>query len=286
MMELHQLRYAVAVADTASFTAAAARERVAQSGVSSQVQRLERELGVALFDRSGRRVTLTPEGERMMPLLRAALSSVDAVREQAADLRGAVIGSLRVGTVTGLDWPVLFDALAEIHHAHPGVELNLREGISGTLIEQVREGELDVAVAAWAGDPPAGLETSIIVDDPLVAIVARDHPWASRRVVRPDEVAGAKLIALAPGTGARLALDRMLARIDAVNRPLWEVATPAFLTMLAARGLGVGVMSEPAAEDPTRVVLRIADPKARSQLGVVWRPDPRPATRALLKRLI
>ena len=126
----------------------------------------------------------------------------------------------------------------------------------------------------------------IIVDDPLVAIVARDHPWASRKLVQPAELARAKLIALAPGTGARLALDRMLARADAVSRPRWEVATPAFLKLLAAQGLGVGVMSEPAVEDPALVVLRIADPKARSQLGVVWRPGPRPATRALLERLV
>lgn len=285
-MELHQLRYAVAVVDEGSFTAAAARERVSQSGVSSQVQKLERELGIALFERAGRRVALTPEGVHMIPALRTALSSIEAVREQAADLRGVVFGALRVGMVTGLNRPSVIDALADLHAAHPGVELALREAISDSLIEQVRRGELDVALAAWAGDRPADLETSVVVDDPLVAVVAPGHPWAARRIVRPSELARIELIALAPGAGARLALDAMLARIGAPSHPRWEVTTPAHLQLLAARGLGVGVLSQPADLAADLVMLRIDDARARSQLGVVWRPDPRPATRALLSRLL
>ncbi|MGO2050649.1 MAG: LysR family transcriptional regulator, partial [Microbacterium sp.] len=69
-MELHQLRYVLAVVDTGSFTAASIAVNVSQSGVSTQVQKLERELGVSLFDRSSRRVTLSPDGERLVPSFR------------------------------------------------------------------------------------------------------------------------------------------------------------------------------------------------------------------------
>ncbi len=285
-MELHQLRYVLAVLDAGSFTAAATRVRVSQSGVSAQVQKLERELGVALFDRSARRVELTAEGARLIPALRAAVAAVDGVRDRASELRGLVVGSLSVGTVTGLTWPTLFDAIAEIHGSHPGVDLRLREAASDALIDGVRHRELDIAIAAWSPEPPDGLETATVFDDALVAVVATAHPWAARRRLRPAELAEADLIALPPGTGARIALDATLVRANLASRPRWEVATPAHLETLARRGLGVGIASESTVGAAAGVVrIAIDDPRARSQLGIVWRPDPGPATRALLARL-
>src|SRR4051794_2485735 len=106
-MELHRLRYLLAVVDEGSLTAAARTLQIAQSGVSSQLSKLERELGIALFQRAGRGVVLTAEGESLLPAVRAAVHSVDAVTAAASDLRGLVVGSLRVGTVTTLMWPQL-----------------------------------------------------------------------------------------------------------------------------------------------------------------------------------
>jgi DNA-binding transcriptional LysR family regulator len=286
-MELHQLRYALAVLDTGSFTAAAARVRVSQSGVSAQVQKLERELGVVLFDRSGRRVEVTAEGARLVPALRAAVEAVDRVRDVASELHGLVVGALRVGTVAGLTWPVLFDAIAEIHSAHPGVDLRLREATSDVLVDGVRRREFDLAIAAWSPDPPDGLETATIFDDALVAVVAPGHPWSARRAIRPAELAHVDLIALSPGTGARLALDATLTRAGITIPPRWEVGTPAYLETLARRGLGVGIASVTTIGKAAGLVsIAIDDPRARSQLGIVWRADHGPATHALLSRLV
>jgi DNA-binding transcriptional LysR family regulator len=286
-MELHQLRYALAVLDTGSFTAAAARVRVSQSGVSAQVQKLERELGVALFDRSARRVEVTAEGVRLVPALRAAVAAVDGIRDLASELHGLVIGSLTVGTVAGLTWPVLFDAIAEVHSAHPGVDLRLREATSDALVDGVRRREFDIAIAAWSPDPPDGVETATIFDDALVAVVAPGHPWAARRSIRPAELAQADLIALPPGTGARLALDATLARAGLTVPPRWEVGTPAYLETLARRGLGVGIASQMTIGEAAGLIsIAIDDSRARSQLGVVWRADHGPAAHALLSRLV
>ena len=282
-MELHQLRYALAVVDTGSFTAAAAAVNVSQSGVSTQVQKLERELGVSLFDRSARRVTPSPESERLIPAFRTALTAVDAVGEAAADLRGLVTGSLRAGTVTGLAWPRFFDGLADLQRDHPGIDIRLNEGTSDQILSSVRRGESDLAIAAWSGREPAGLRSAVVFDDAIVAVVSPRHPWATRRSIRPAELNDAALISLPVGTGARAALDAILPAV----RPRWEVSTPSFIESLAARGLGVGIVSETTAEGWSGVrTVPIAATAARSQLGVVWRGDPTLATRALLDRLL
>lgn len=286
-MELHQLRYFLAIVDSGTFTAAADAVRVSQSGVSTQVRKLERELGVALLERSSRRVALTPEGERLVPQIRAAVAAADEVRSAALDLRGLVHGTLRVGAVTGLAWPPLFDALGRTHDGHPGIDIRLQEGMSRDLIDGVRQGTLDIAVAAWADAAPDDLQSSIVVDEPLVALVASDHPWARRTRIRPSELARADLISLPPGTGARDALEAVMAREHTSVTPRWEVATPAYIEVLAARGLGIGILNVANAEHWASVTaVPIASPLARSALGVVWRANPSHAARALLERLV
>ncbi len=109
-MELHQLRYVTAVVDAGTFTAGAQTVRVSQSGVSTQIAKLERELGVTLFDRTSRRVSLTAEGRTLLPVIRQALTGIDAVTDTANAIRGVMTGSLRVGAVTGLTWDPLVDA--------------------------------------------------------------------------------------------------------------------------------------------------------------------------------
>jgi DNA-binding transcriptional LysR family regulator len=286
-MELHQLRYFLAVVDEGSFTSAAEAVRISQSGISTQVQKLERELGVALIDRSARRVALTTAGTSLVPYARNAVAAVDGVTGAALAIRGLVVGSLRVATVTGLVWPRLFDALAAVHNAHPGIDLRLQEGVSDDHVAAVRDGTIDVAVAAWSGQAPAGLEVSVVVDDRLVAVVGHAHPWAARAGLRPAELARDDLITLPRGTGSRSALDVLLRRSGRAVAPRWEVATPSYMQMLASRGLGVGVVSATTAADWDGVVaIPIDDPDARSWLGVVWRPSPSHATRALVGHLI
>ena len=286
-MELHQLRYFLAVVNEGSFTAAAQAVQVSQSGVSTQIQKLEHELGLALLDRSSRRVALTPAGSRLVAYARTAVAAVDDVTGAANDIRGLVTGSLRIATVTGLVWQPLFDALAAIHAEHPGIDMRLHEGNSDDLITQVRDGTADVAIASWAGNVPDGVQVSVVFDDPLVAVVGRNHPWATRECLRVIELSRADVIVLTRGTGARTAFDALMARAGTSITPRWEVTTPAFIDLLAARGLGVGVVSATTAQHWQQVVrLRIDDAAARSRLGVVWGHRPSHAAQTLLSRLI
>lgn len=287
-MEVHQLRYFLAVVDEGTFTAAAEAVRISQSGVSTQLQKLERELGVFLIDRSARRVALTPAGDRLVPYARAVIAAIEDVTGVANDIRGLVTGSLRVATVTGLTWLPLFDALAVIHTEHPGIDLRLHEGNSADLIAEVRDGTADVAIAAWSGVEPDGVQTAVVFDDPLVAVVAAGHPWGARTRIRPAELARTDLIALPAGTGARAALNALLTRTGAARvEPRWEVSSPAYVQMLASRGIGVGIVSVTTAEGWDDVAaIPIDDARARYRLGLVWRHHPSHAAQALLRQVL
>src|SRR5947207_8290435 len=178
-MELHQLEYFVAVAEEASFTRAASRVHVAQPGVSAQVRRLESELGQQLLDRSGRSVRLTEVGSAVLPFARAALDAVANARLAVDDLAGLVRGQVTVGMVSGCALPVLAELLAGFHDHHPGVAIALVEDNSDRLVERLRDGRLDLALIGSAEQTPADIDSVVLVDEELVAVVARGHPLTS-----------------------------------------------------------------------------------------------------------
>jgi DNA-binding transcriptional LysR family regulator len=126
-MELRHLEYFVAVAEEHSFTRAAERVHISQSGVSAQIRQLEREVGAQLFDRSARTATLTVAGKAALEHARAALAATDALTQAVGEVTDLIRGRLTVGMVIGCTLTPLFDALAAFHQAHPGVEISLLE---------------------------------------------------------------------------------------------------------------------------------------------------------------
>jgi DNA-binding transcriptional LysR family regulator len=131
-MELRHLEYFVAVAEELSFTRASRRLHVVQSGVSSSIQGLERELAAVLFDRDRHRVALTDAGHALLPEARATLAAAQAARDAVGEARGGLRGTVTVGTMqsTGqLDVPGL---LGRFHTTHPGVAVRLRLAAAGS----------------------------------------------------------------------------------------------------------------------------------------------------------
>ncbi|MCP2255958.1 LysR substrate binding domain-containing protein [Prauserella aidingensis] len=144
-MELQQLRYVLAVADTMSFTRAAQRCFVVQSSLSHQVKALEGELGVRLFARTSRRVELTEAGAAFLPGARAALESADRAAQEAAAATGEVRGQVTIGTIPTLTAVDLPGVLRRFCGRHPHVGVTSRTGNSDDLAAAVRAGEIDVA---------------------------------------------------------------------------------------------------------------------------------------------
>jgi DNA-binding transcriptional LysR family regulator len=286
-MDLRQLEYFVAVAEERNFTRAAARVHISQSGVSAQIRRLEHELGAELFDRSARSATLTTAGEAALQHARAALAAAEAVGQAVGEVSELIRGQVTVGMVVGCTLAPLFDALAAFHGRYPGVAVSLLEGRSDRLAEQVRSGAVDLALVGTAGDPPADLESRTLISEPLVAAVPPGHPLAARRRVRLRELTEYPLISMPRGTGLRAVFDRCCAAQDVRPGIALQASAADAIADLAARGLGVGLLSESmvARYQDRLTALPIADATLPGRLALVWRAPAPPAVRALLDQI-
>ncbi|MEU1286860.1 LysR substrate-binding domain-containing protein [Kitasatospora sp. NPDC005856] len=284
-MEMHQLRYFAAVVDEGTFTAAAARLHVSQSGISTQVAKLERELGQQLLDRAGRQVRLTAVGEAVLPLAKNALATLDAIQHTAAEFADAVRGRVRLGMITGCSIPPFLDAVADLGRSHPGIELSLHEGHSEDLQAQVLAGSLDLALIGYAGEVSPSLEATVAVDEPIAAVVPTGHPLDRARL-RLADLRGEKILCLSPGTGIRAAYQDSCRRLGLDPRVDIEASSPVALLRLAERGAGVAVLSASSAAGAGLRAVPLADAATRARLGLVARRDQQsPAVRLLRARI-
>ncbi|KLL11981.1 LysR family transcriptional regulator [Protofrankia coriariae] len=284
-MELRQLEYFVAVAEEANFTRAAERVYISQSGVSAQIRQLEHELGAVLLDRSGRRCTVTAAGAAALRHARDALASVNALRQAVDDVNGLIRGRIVVGMVTACTVTPLFDALTSFHTAHPGVEITLFEDSSDRLVESVRTGVADMALVGTGSAPPKGVETLPIISDRLVAVVSNDHPLAGRPRTFLADIAAFPLVCLPTGTGIRAVFDQACSAMGIEPTIALQASAPGAITDLAARGLGVAILSESMAA--TRhdgvTVLPVDDILSPALLTLIWKTGKNPALRELVR---
>ncbi|GAA2268752.1 MULTISPECIES: LysR family transcriptional regulator [Kitasatospora] len=295
-MEFRQLQYFVAVVEEANFTRAAARLRLAQPGISNQIRQLERELGQQLLDRSGRSVTVTEAGRAVLPYARAAIAAFDGVRQAVDEFTGLLRGRVRIGLVPGTATHELDVAsvLADFHDEHPQIEITLSEDTSERMHAALYSGELDFALVGLTdAESSPGLSHQIIIDTPLVAVLAPEDPLVACTEGTEIPMAALRdrpLITLPRGTGLRGVLDRACAAAGFQPRIAFEAATPYLLAQLAVRGLGVAVL--PALPDGAATALglrslELVAPQPRGRIALTWRSDGPAGTaaRALLQRL-
>lgn len=244
-VELRQLEYFLAVADTLSFTRAAKRLHVVQSGVSATIKALERELGAELFVRAPAGVTLTLAGRELEPHARATLDAARAAKDAVAATGGAVRGTVKLGTLMSVNNVDLPRLLADLHARHPGVLVQFRFARAGSagLAQQLRDGALDVALLVLPDGPPADLHTRLVADFPLLLVVPADHPLAGRESVPLAELAGMSFVDGPPGYGNRAVVDRAFAAAGVQRTVALEVADIATTATHVRNGLGIGFLS-------------------------------------------
>ncbi|GAA2619665.1 LysR family transcriptional regulator [Paractinoplanes durhamensis] len=282
-MELRQLEYFLAVAEEANFTRAAERVHISQSGVSAQVKALETELGAELIDRSGRIARLTAAGAAALPYARAALDAAADLREAIDEVKGLVRGHLTVGMVTGCEVTPLFAALAAFHREHPAIELEIVEANSDNLIAAVIAGTADIALVGVAGAVPEHLSAHVVADEGLIALVPPDSPLAGSKGLPLADLMSYPLVTLPEGTGIRAAFDDACVTAGFVPDVVLVASAPGAVAELAARGMGVAVLSESmAAVHPGLVAVPITGIDVPALLALVWRPRAGPALSALL----
>jgi len=194
-MEIHQLRYFVAVADEGNFSRAAAKVRVAQPSLSQQIRKLEAEIGQPLFDRLPRSVVLTEAGRCLLDYARQILASIGDARRCVDELKGKVAGDVAVGAIPTIAPYVLPELVVTFQKHYPDVTLHVVEDVTAVITRRVEGGELDVALASTCQRSPT-LRVQLVVNEPLLALVPERHALAKQTVITLDDLKSQRFLLL------------------------------------------------------------------------------------------
>lgn len=250
-MELRHLRHFLALAEERNFTRAAARELIVQSGLSSSIRALEREVGAALFVRGTRPVRLTAEGQALVPAARRTIEAAAAAQQAVHDVKGLLTGRLRIGA-----YPVSRDLLpfgpwlSDFSHAHPGLEIYVRHTGGLDMARKVAEGDLDCAFLDPLPKGLADLEVIPLISEPLMAAFPHDHPLAQEKSVTLDQLAGATFVETDPSWTTRMRTDEAFARAGLTRHITCEVGDWGLVLELVSGGLGIALVPQSHGQGP------------------------------------
>jgi DNA-binding transcriptional LysR family regulator len=282
-MELRHLRYFVAIAEERSFTRAAERLWIAQPGLSSQIRRLEAELGVRLFARHTRGVDLTDAGELFLERARATLEAAEDARSTGRDLEAGLVGTVRLGLP--VEAPAAFapSLLAAFGRDRPDVEITVFESYCGTLLRDLRDGRLD-AVIAPSRFGSAELRCLRLGSERWVVLVGRGHRLWTPGPLDVRELHGEPIVVTGHRDGA--GYDRAVA--DVLTRlgitPLLQRGGPGPALHTAVAAGEALALTTAAAATRGEMVVRTLDPVRRVRFALLCRDEtPSPALRELIR---
>jgi LysR family transcriptional regulator, cyn operon transcriptional activator len=259
-VELRHLRYFLAVADEAHFRRAAERLHVTQPTLSVQVQELEKELGVALFDRIGRRVRLTQAGQVFRGYAERVMGVLEDGKTALAEIDGMLRGSLAVGVVQTVNAYLIPPVIARFSTDYPNVHLRVEELAAGEIESGLLDGSLDLGISFL---PPAHkeIEAERLFEEELVLAVPPSHRLAGRERVRVAELAGEPLCLLGQGFCTRRIIEdcfdragtqpKVVVEMNSVEGVMAVVEAGGPATILPALGTGGRSLACVRIEKPT-----------------------------------
>ncbi len=289
-MELHQLKYFMAVARFASFTRAAEHAHVAQPSLSQQIRKLEDELGVRLFDRLGRRIRLTPFGERFREHARRVLAEVDGAKQEVHEMLGLRRGAVWVGAIPTVAPYLLPRVLAAFARTCPMITVNVREDLTRSLLGQLAEGELDLALLSLPIRRPDLISEPLLTEPMLLAVPTRHPLWRRRRPVRLREVAQESFLLLRDGHCFRDDVLQICKRARLNPRVVFEGGQFDTLLAMVAVGAGITLIPEMVRQHHGRAgvgLLEFLPPQPARTIGIARSRDKflTPAVRAFIQVL-
>ncbi len=267
-MDTTNLKTFIAAAELASFSLAAERLYLTQSAVSKRISALEGELGIRLFDRFGRRVSLTEAGCMLLPRARDILRQIDDSLRLITNLSGEVAGRLSIGTSHHIGLHRLPPVLRAYTKTWPAVELDLRFMDSEAACRAVQTGQLELGIVTLPLTPLADLDSERIWADPLRIVVGREHPLAGQQCIQPSQLSAHAAILPAHGTYTRELLEQAIGPEVGGLRISMTTNYLETIKMLVSVGLGWSVLPQTMLGDDLRALNVPGIPLIR-QLGVV-----------------
>ncbi|MCG7572458.1 LysR substrate-binding domain-containing protein [Phaeobacter sp. CNT1-3] len=278
---LRQLRYFEAVARLSHFGQAAEACAVSQPALSVQIKELEETIGAKLFERGARQVRLTRMGEEFAGRVQHILRSVDELGDLARAGRDRLVGRLRIGVIPTIA-PYLLPSVVEVlARDHPDIDLRLRETITPRLIDELKEGSLDIAIVALPISEPAFKEVPLFEEE---FVLVRPQSDADQPVPGPDRLREMRLLLLEEGHCFRDQALSFCAINRSAPRELLDGSSLSTLVQMVGAGIGVTLIPDMAVAVETRsanvAVAHFPDPAPKRQIGMVWRKS-NPLTKEL-----
>lgn len=278
-LSLRDIEYVVAVDDLRNFSRAAERCGVSQAGLSEQVRKLEKLLGITLFERSRRHVSPTPEGIHIIELGRDVLALARNFLEVARAHTGPLDGLLRIGVIPTLGPYYIPTLLPKLRDSHPQLSLRLTEDQTERLLSFLKQGELDIAILA-SPEPSDTLIAEPIFDEPLLAVIPKGHALAKKPKISMSDLSREDLLLLEDGHCLR---EHALSVCPTNFKPQDQrLATSLeMLWYMTAAGEGMTLIPSLALKNRGELselveVRPVADAEASRKICLVWRAsDPR-----------
>jgi LysR family hydrogen peroxide-inducible transcriptional activator len=286
-MEMHQLRYVVAVGRTRNFSRAAEQCHVSQPSLSQQIQKLEDELGERLFERTKRDARLTPHGEAFLPRALRILEEVDAAKREATDARELLRGMVTIGVLPTIAPYLLPYVLTKFAEKFPGVEVVVQEDTTAHLLKLVLGCEIDLAVASHPIQDPRLEVRELFTEELLLALPPR-HPLTRKRTISVGDLDSEPFIVMKDGHCLGDQVLRFCDRRDLRPNISFRSAQLETVQSLVRAGLGLSLipaMATKAARRGQPQYRSLSAPKPQRKIVAVWsnRRPPSRAAQAFLK---
>lgn len=277
-MNLRDLKYIVAVADSHHFGQAAERCFVSQPTLSGQIKKLEGELGVTLFERTKRSVEITPIGEAIVAHARGMLAQADDIKRLAESHRDPMVGPLRIGVIPTLSPYLMPLILRPLTEKYPQMKLVLSEEFTHILLERLLRHEIDAALLATAVDEPE-LESLPLFDEPFWLAHPFRHPLGGKEIITQRDLDSADLLLLTDGHClADQAMEICRIKERSKQGEMADLRASSLETLLQLVGAGFGCTLVPALalrgswlSDSGIIVRRLELPLASRQVSLVFR---------------
>lgn len=251
-MEMQQIRYFLAVAQSLNFTRAAEACNITQPALTRAIKALEQELGGDLLRREGRLSHLTELGQRMLPILQQCYDSAMSAKALAKSVGQGELAPLSIGVSRTVDSALLMQPLSQLFENMPGLHLTLRRGTESDILEWLKAGEVDLALGSHVTECWERLEAWPMFSESLDLVVGADHPLATRNdlALNQEELREAHILLL--GAGARRELDQAPYDKAGINLDTAHVIDcPRDLEQLLAANIGIAILPASMLRDPT-----------------------------------